>query len=280
MEEHKNEYHISFFKPTTEHARLNRNMVIWFVLIWVVAIFGFQLALYVLQKPTPEPVLKTFKASWPAVSSGQASTQELQDHSFATLSVLGKVFIKPEYRKVLDRTLSRSVLSLCDSAQKVDVMANIQDFRAVIASIDASQARIDEINTKDALSSKQKKEKIEPLQKEINAGWEQYSIAKEKLVVQLTPILGLETTDVRTRILPLELTSSLEPLTDEEKMIVEKAMDLYLIHNQSVLTDTKLFGFPFHYFYTAIFLLILFVGLCWLYCVRTDKINARLNVVD
>ncbi|MEE4165372.1 MAG: hypothetical protein V2I35_05195, partial [Desulfocapsaceae bacterium] len=34
-------------------------------------------------------------------------------------------------------------------------------------------------------------------------------------------------------------------------------MDKFFIHNQSVLTDTIVFGFPFHYLYTALFLLTL-----------------------
>ena len=68
----------------------------------------------------------------------------------------------------------------------------------------------------------------------------------------------------------------------EQKLrkIFEEAMGLYLIHNRSVLTDTRFLGFPFHYFYTAVFLLILFVGLTWLYCVRTDMFNKKYGIED
>ena len=59
-----------------------------------------------------------------------------------------------------------------------------------------------------------------------------------------------------------------------------ETMGLYLIHNRSVLTDTKFLGFPFHYFYTAVFLLILFVGLCWLYCIRTDMFHKKYGIED
>jgi putative solute:sodium symporter small subunit len=69
-------------------------------------------------------------------------------------------------------------------------------------------------------------------------------------------------------------------LTSETINSLPGIMKKYLIHNQSFLTDFKFLGFPFHYFYTAIFLLILFVGLCWLYCVKADSLNAKLGIVD
>ena len=55
MDHSSKNYHISFFKPTTPQAIANRNMVIWLVLIWFIAIFGFQILLRVLERPTPEP---------------------------------------------------------------------------------------------------------------------------------------------------------------------------------------------------------------------------------
>lgn len=52
-------------------------------------------------------------------------------------------------------------------------------------------------------------------------------------------------------------------------------MDKYLIHNQSVLTDTIFLGFPFHYFYSALFLLTLFVLICLVYCKAIDKVMKK-----
>jgi len=62
------------------------------------------------------------------------------------------------------------------------------------------------------------------------------------------------------------------PLDKKSMDMIPAIMDKYLIHFQSGLTDTKFLGFPFHYFYTAVFLLALFCGLCWYYCVAIDKI--------
>ncbi|MCK5295960.1 MAG: DUF4212 domain-containing protein, partial [Alphaproteobacteria bacterium] len=57
-------------------------------------------------------------------------------------------------------------------------------------------------------------------------------------------------------------------------------MKLYLVHNQNVFTDAKIFGFPFHYWYTAQFLLILFVGICYFYAKKIDKLHEEYDFVE
>ena len=69
-------------------------------------------------------------------------------------------------------------------------------------------------------------------------------------------------------------------LSAESKESLPEIMDLYLIHNQSFLTDFNFFGFPFHYWYTAQFLLILFVVLCLIYAVSIDKLNTKHEIVE
>ena len=58
------------------------------------------------------------------------------------------------------------------------------------------------------------------------------------------------------------------------------AMEKYLVHNRSFLTDATFFGFPLHYFYTAQFLLILFIILCIVYAKAIDKIHTRLGIEE
>ncbi|MBW2011686.1 MAG: DUF4212 domain-containing protein [Deltaproteobacteria bacterium] len=62
------------------------------------------------------------------------------------------------------------------------------------------------------------------------------------------------------------------PLDKESMDMIPNLMEKYLVHFQSGLTDTKFLGFPFHYFYTSVLLLIIFCGLCWYYCVVIDKV--------
>ena len=71
-----------------------------------------------------------------------------------------------------------------------------------------------------------------------------------------------------------------EQLSEECKTELPKIMELYLVHNQSVLTNFRFIGFPFHYWYTAQFLLILFVVLCLIYAVMIDLINKKFDFVE
>jgi putative solute:sodium symporter small subunit len=248
MEPSQNDYHMSFFKPTTESARHNRNMVVQFVLIWAVAIFGFQILLKIIEKPVPEPSYTLFESSWQSIETGNPTTEDLQRAGQATLSVLSKVAIKPEHRLLLDNAFSWMAFQLSD--QREELRTTVKDFEEYAATItDISD--------------------------------EAYVAKKNELIPVITELFDLNDLDVRTKIAPLELRSSMmESFEDSGRDQMMETMGLYLIHNRSVLTDTRFLGFPFHYFYTAFFLLVLFVGLCWLYCLRTDMYNKKYGIED
>ena len=69
-----------------------------------------------------------------------------------------------------------------------------------------------------------------------------------------------------------------DSISESDKSALPTIMELYLVHNRSTLTDTRFLGFPFHYWYTSQFLLILFVSLCWIFCYMTDASNIRHNL--
>ena len=250
MDKSSDEYHLSFFTPTTPQAKANRNMVVWLVLIWFFAIFGFQILLRVIEKPTPEATYTSFQNVWPNIESGSPTPDQLQVFGRASLSVLGKLAILPDDKIALDNALSWTILQLTEDSQKSDVVASIKTF-------EKTKAEIEDISN------------------------QAYLDAKESLSAQFGPLLKISALDVRSKILPMELTSeSISNMTDNTRKNLPGIMKKYLVHNQSFLTDLKFLGFPFHYFYTAFFLLVLFVSLCLLYCVKTDSINARFNIVD
>ncbi len=87
--------------------------------------------------------------------------------------------------------------------------------------------------------------------------------------------LGVEKDLSRKAVVPY----ALEPLAGGAKGMISPEipaiMSKYLIHNQSVLTDTIFLGFPFHYFYSAVFLLALFVIICLVYCKAIDKVMKK-----
>ncbi len=74
-------------------------------------------------------------------------------------------------------------------------------------------------------------------------------------------------------IVPFALTDTAAASVDYDKMT--GVMDKHLVHFRSYLTDTKFLGFPFHYFYSAVFSMVLFCGLCIFYCIVADKMMVR-----
>lgn len=250
MESNQQDYHISFFKPTTDSARRNRNITVQLILIWVVAIFGFQILLKVIEKPTPEKAWEIYQVHRDKLEAGSTEPSVLVPVSRSALSVLGKVAIDPEHRHALDNMISWSAYRIADSAQKAVLTDKLSAFEAVAATTEVITA-------------------------------DDYVAAKNDLIPVIQEIFGLSPSDVRGKIAAVELHSSMvDSFGDENRKLVREAMDFYLIHNRSVLTDTVFLGFPFHYFYTAVFLLILFVGICWLYCVRTDMFNKKYDIED
>ena len=246
----ENNYHISFFKPTTDRSRYNRNMVLWLVSIWAVAIFGFHFLLKIIEKPTPEPQLITFNEVWDNIKAGNATNEEIKKFAQSTLHVAGKVFITPEHRAALDNGISWATMQLADSSQKVAIANALSKFETAT------------INAQTVSDS-------------------DYIMAKQELGALSSVVLELNLGEILAKILPLELKSaSIDKLTDENMAIIESCMPHYTIHNRSVLTDTQFLGFPFHYFYTAVFLLILFIGLCWVYCYRVDKFNEKIEISE
>jgi len=107
---------------------------------------------------------------------------------------------------------------------------------------------------------------------------------QEKVHATAIKAIGLEATGfdkLRRDLLP----SSLVPiegaqLSSEDMKAIPEIMELYLVHNRSALTDTSFLGFPFHYWYTAQFLLILFVILCFVYAKITDGQNIKHSFVE
>ena len=96
--------------------------------------------------------------------------------------------------------------------------------------------------------------------------------------------IGLASTGfdkIMADLLPISLIKvETDQLCEKCKAELPKIMELYLVHNQSVLTNFTFIGFPFHYWYTAQFLLIMFVVLCLIYAKQIDRINQKYDFVE
>jgi putative solute:sodium symporter small subunit len=250
VEKETHDYNISFFKPTTELARINRNLAIKLLLIWAVSVFGFHFLLRIIEEPTPEPAYIAYEEVWPAIQSGEASLEEKRVFLNSSLSVLGKLLISPTDQARLDAVVSRLFFEMLPEEMRPGFIQKLRQFEASRAAL---------TNLQDA----------------------EYNTLKDEIRVVAAEILVVEEYSLQAELIPFELLSSeMKPFEPALTQDVPGIMAKYLIHNQSFLTDWKFLGFPFHYFYTAVFLLVLFIGLCWYYCFRTDRVHKRLGIVE
>jgi putative solute:sodium symporter small subunit len=106
----------------------------------------------------------------------------------------------------------------------------------------------------------------------------------ERSIARTITVLGLTNEGfdkIMSDLVPSSLVklNSME-LSQECKSQLPDIMALYLIHNRSFLTDFNFIGFPFHYWYTAQFLLIMFVVLCVVYATSIEKANKKYDFVE
>jgi putative solute:sodium symporter small subunit len=245
----KEEYRISFFNPTTQQSRRNRNLIIQLFIIWAVAIFGFQILLKILSKPVPEEALVKFIPAWEKIESGNAGSYDYQVIGQSMVQVTGKLTLGPDEYDALKDGISWTLSRLLTDNELADLQKEVQLLSRL-------------------------REEITSLRDE------RYLETKESIISRAAPALGIGEDTLLAQLLALGLDDDMENMAEENRLKIPGIMSLYLTHNRSVLTDTVFLGFPFHYFYTAVLLLVFFVGLCWLYCYRTDKLHAKLNFLE
>lgn len=236
------DYNISFFRPTTKLAKFNRNLILILFSIWAVSIFGFQIFLRVVEEPVPEKAYVEYEGVWSKITSETASIQDKQTYIKSALSILGKVTIAVEDRSVLNASVKKLTLELIPIEEQAQFQSKIEAFKK----LDFNDAN--------------------------------YQASKKDLSIHSAIYIGTEPYSLEAKLIPLELAAAEN--TNFDFKSIEIIMSKYLIHNQSFLTDTQFLGFPFHYFYTAVWLLILFVLLCLYYCIATDRAMKRLEIIE
>ena len=216
---HDTSYDINFFKPIKGIARDSNRTITVFLIIWFVAVFGFQFLLIATNKMTPEKTLLVFNELWPKVQAGEATRPDLQEFSKSLLMVLGKnIVLSDADRAVLSEAFSLSAGKLTAS---------------------------------------------------------QFPGASEVAVA-----LGLDTEEFGQIMIELLPHSLVQPGSATYSSALPGIMAKYCTHPQGPLTDLKFLGFPFHYWYTAQFLLILFVLLCLAYAYRIEKLYRKNNFIE
>jgi uncharacterized membrane protein len=256
LEASDKDYNFSLFKPVSPYGRKNRNLILTLLITWFVAIFGFQILLLIFQKPTPEKALINFESVWENVKNGDATDQEKSVFVNSLISVSGKSLVKPADRIIIVNALSNVVYGMITEPEKELLSGQVKDL---------AETRQQLTKAPDAEYAVLRAD-LTDIKASINA------IANERT--------GTDPTNNKEAILPYSLNADYKPLSPAEIETLPEIMKLYLTHNQSFLTDTKVLGFPFHYFYTAEFLLIFFILLCLIYSIKTDQLQKRFSIKE
>lgn len=249
--ESSDQYNFSIFSPRNRHGRKNRNVIFTMLAIWAVAVFGFQILLRVIEKPVPEPALGQFEEQWALIASGNEENADYRALLNALIMVRGKITITEADRILVSDAITVSVFRLVpDSVRQM-----------VIDGIGSLKKMHEGVNTLKGQEFLDLKARIRD--------------AGSALTATMEPFTGYGPVGLEAPILIASLKEEWPAsFTGTEMSRLPDVMNLYLTHNRSVLTDTPFLGFPFHYFYTAVFLLILFVVLCIVY---NRLIEWRLN---
>lgn len=246
------DYHFNLFQPYTEHGRKIRNLILIMLAIWAVSVFGFQILLKVVEKPTPEPTLSRFEAAYVSLKSGSNDPGVIKEFLHSQILTAGKNVIKPADRVVLSAGINLAVRMLAPDSISGPILAKLPE-------INEMKEKLVKAKDKDYLDLKTGISRIQT-----------------GLMEDTAPFTGFTPGGLESVILVYHLNiHAPDGISSPELESLPSIMELYLTHNQSFLTEFKLLGFPFHYFYTAVFLLILFVGLCLLYNLRIDR---RMNI--
>lgn len=243
------EYRISFFKPTTLQALKNRNLIVKLFIVWAVSIFGFQILLRIIEEPVPEEALISFNAAWERIESNRASAPDYMAAGRSMVQVTGKINLLPDDYVALKDGIGWT-LSMVYPGQD---LSGIQGY---VTHLNDLKGKITSLKDEDYLET------------------------KDVIISRAAPALGIGTGTLLAQLLAIGLDDDMQNISEANKSRIPEIMSVHLTHNRSVLTDTVFLGFPFHYFYTAVFLLAFFIGLCWIYCYRTDKLHAKLNFLE
>ncbi|HBE42846.1 MAG TPA: hypothetical protein DDW27_16910 [Bacteroidales bacterium] len=255
--ESPDQYNFSIFRPRNLHGRKNRNVIFTMLVIWAIAVFGFQFLLKSIQKPTPEKTLMTFESIWPKVIANDLSPADYKSLLNSLVLVKGKNMVKPKDQELLSDAISCAAFSSMPDTLRRSLLDGVAEIRSLKTQL-------------------------------LSARGDTYLEIAETIkgiyryITQVTePWSGFREGSLEAPVFTASLNDSYPAsLNDVSFTVLPEVMKFYLTHNQSVLTDTKFLGFPFHYFYTAVFLLVLFIVLCIIYNVLVERRLRREGVVE
>ncbi len=255
--ESTDQFNFSIFRPRNLHGRKNRNVIFSMLLIWAAAVFGFQFLLKGIQEPKAENSLILFETVWPSALKGDIVPDDARTLLATMIHVKGKNIVKPADQELLNSAISSMMYGIISDTVKTQITGVLADTRKLKSELATARDQV-----------------YLDIKSEIN-------IQSGRLISLLEPYTGFNPVSLEATILINSLKEDYpQTLADESLTRLPAVMKLYLTHNQSKLTDTIFLGFPFHYFYTAVFLLILFITLCIVYNVLIEWRLKKEGIVE
>lgn len=255
--ESTDQFNFSIFKPRNLHGKKNRNVIFTMLIIWAVAVFGFQFLLRGIQKPTPEKSLTVFESVWPGASADNLDQPGYTSLLRSLVLVRGKNTVKPADQEIINVAISHLVFRIVPDTLRPVILSIVDDIALLKGKVGITSD-----------------EELLEIRNQIGG--------KYNKIAELTrPYTEFNPTSLEATILVRSIRAKY-PVSLKESSLekLPAIMKLYLTHNQSVLTDTKFLGFPFHYFYTAFFLLVLFVCLCIIYNILIEWRLKKEGIVE
>jgi hypothetical protein len=255
--ESSDQFNFSIFRPRNLHGRKNRNVILTMLLIWAVAVFGFQFLLRGIEKPVPEKALTLFESTWPAAVTGELNSEDYKTFLQALILVKGKSTLKPGDQDILSDAISCAAFTVVPDSVRNLMIIQVRELDSLRSALTGATDQ-GYLDIKTLISS---------MHSSLATISESYS--------------GFKAGSLEASIFTGSLHEEYpESLADTMFSALPEIMKFYLTHNQSKLTDTRFLGFPFHYFYTAVFLLILFVALCIVYNILIEWRLGKEGIVE
>ena len=147
--ESSDNYNSSLFRPRNLHGRKNRNVILTMLLIWAVAVFGFQFLLRAIEKPVPEKALENFEKLWPSVRAGQGSQTDKTAFLNSLVQVRGKITLSADDKKLFSDAISTMTNQLLPDNIKNELNVSVAD-------VNSLRSKLPELKDQEYLDTKRK----------------------------------------------------------------------------------------------------------------------------
>ena len=124
-------YNFSLFTPAYFSWKKNRNVILSMLVIWAVAVFGFQFLLRLVEKPAPEKSLVMFESAWPSVTSAEIRSDDYKTILNSLVLVRGKNIVKPVDQKILSEAISCTFFTLVPDSIRTLIIENITEIKSL-----------------------------------------------------------------------------------------------------------------------------------------------------